>query len=292
MAEAFTLLSRLAYQGYANAQYNLGKAYRDGVGTVCDLELAAHWFMTAAEQGYAKAQRHIGMRLLRGEGIAQDAVAGLSWLILAAQQGLSSADVLRGEYSERMNATLVLEAEQRARNWSPEWGNRQAINISVGVGINSGQCVVGNMGSLRRLSYSALGDAVNLASRFEGFSKLYGVDIVVSEDTLKLAPEYAAIKLDQALVKGKKIPVKIFALLGRRDDEELASIQELRDKHDDMLVAYCKREWDVALALIPHCRALSRQLDQLYDLFERRIEGYKVDPPPENWDGTYMAQSK
>ena len=102
---------------------------------------------------------------------------------------------------------VTLEAEAKAED-------KRFIPINVGIGLNSGECCVGNMGSEQRFDYSVLGDDVNLASRLEGQSKTYGVDIVIGENTRRRAPDYAYIELDLIKVKGKQDAVRIFALMG------------------------------------------------------------------------------
>jgi adenylate cyclase len=84
----------------------------------------------------------------------------------------------------------------------------------MGVGINTGDCLVGNLGSSHRFNYSALGDAVNLSSRIESLSKHYGIPIIISESTRKLVPDFAAIELDAVAVVGKTEIARIYGLLG------------------------------------------------------------------------------
>src|SRR5690606_8766611 len=108
----------------------------------------------------------------------------------------------------RLNDELRAEAAAAGRPHLP---------IRVGIGLNSGLCCVGNMGSQQRFDYSALGDDVNLASRHEGQCKTYGVDIIVGENTQVRAPRQAMIEIDLIQVKGKTRPVRIYALLGGPD---------------------------------------------------------------------------
>jgi len=110
------------------------------------------------------------------------------------------------EYLPKLNDQLKSEAEAEQRAFHP---------IKIGIGLNTGDCVVGNMGSDRRFDYSVLGDAVNLASRLEGQSKTYGMNVVIGPETRAQAPEFAAIELDRLAVKGKKEAVTIHGLLGR-----------------------------------------------------------------------------
>ena len=97
---------------------------------------------------------------------------------------------------------------------------RRFIPIIIGIGLNSGDCCVGNMGSEQRFDYSVLGDDVNLAARLEGQSKNYGVDIVIGENTYQRASGFAYIELDLIKVKGKNDAVRIYALMGEPEHRE------------------------------------------------------------------------
>jgi adenylate cyclase len=109
---------------------------------------------------------------------------------------------------DRINIDLEREAMTEGRVFQP---------LHIGVGINSGECVVGNMGSDERFAYTAMGDAVNLASRLEGQTKTYHVGIILGEATRAAAPTWAALELDLIAVKGKEEAVHIYALLGDAD---------------------------------------------------------------------------
>ncbi|MEQ9639872.1 MAG: CHASE2 domain-containing protein [Alphaproteobacteria bacterium] len=289
---AFATFLREAEQGYANAQYSVAKAYRDGLGVEANVAQAALWFRAAAEQGYAKAQRHLGNRYARGEGVEQDHEEALRWLTLAARQGLTAAEESRAELEDKLSQSQVIAAEQWARTWTPTVSSGRAIKLEIGIGINTGPCIVGNMGSDQRFNYSVLGDAVNLASRLEAQTKNYGTTIIIGEETRLQAPDFAAIELDLIAVKGKRDAVRIYGLLG---DEAMARsdrFHALAAAHDKLLAAYRAQEWDAALEHQQTCRSLDDTLDDLYDLYARRVREYQADPPGEGWDGVYVARSK
>lgn len=290
--KAFELLRAEAEGGFANAQYSLGKAYRDGAGVEPDAKAAAEWFLAAAEQGYAKAQRNIGVRLLRGEGIERDELAGLSWLNIAARGGLATAESARGEFLSGLSTAVTLAAEQQARVWQPTITHKRAIQLEMGVGINTGLCVVGNMGSDRRFNYSAMGDAVNLSSRLEGLCKNYGVGIIISEATNDGIPDFATIELDLIAVKGKREAVKIYGLLGDAELRASDDFAVLQGRHNELLAAYRGQNWSAARGLVTECAALNDALEYLYDIYNQRIDVYEADPPPENWDGVFVASKK
>jgi adenylate cyclase len=166
--------------------------------------------------------------------------------------------------------------------------------IHIGTGLNTGPCVVGNMGSTLRVDYTVLGDDVNLASRLEGQSKAYGVNVVIGPGTREQAPEFAALELDLIKVKGKTRPVRIFALLGDPAVAVSAEFAALAKVHADLLAAYRGRKWDELERLIKEARSLCEpwHLGKLYDLYADRLAACRLDPPAEGWDGVFTATSK
>lgn len=149
--------------------------------------------------------------------------------------------------------------------------------FGMGLGINTGVVVVGNMGSDQRFDYTCLGDHVNLASRLEGQSKPYGVRIVLGPETAnQVSDTYSIFELDCIAVKGKKEGVKIFTL---------ATETEL---HREFLERYYAGNWDDAIKSIYYCKNASPEMIPYYDaMLERLREG-----KPESWDGTFRATSK
>ncbi len=291
-ADSFEHLKLRAEQGSARAQYMLGKAWRDGNGVAADMVEAARWFLLSAEQDYAKAQRHIGNRYAHGEGVTQDAVAAIMWLNLAAGHGLVTAEASLDEVLRSASPEDRNEAERHIRTWQPRTDANSVIRFAMGIGISTGNCVVGNMGSTTRFDYSLLGDPVNLAARLEGQTKNYGVGIIIGEGTRELAPEFAALELDLIAVKGRREAVRIYGLLGAREMAESEEFNVLSERHRQMLAEYRAQRWQAARDLIEDCAGRDGSLEKLYDVYRDRIGQYEQDPPGSNWDGVYVALTK
>ena len=189
------------------------------------------------------------------------------------------------EELETLNAAREAEAKEAGEEFMP---------LKVGVGINTGDCVVGNMGSEQRFDYSVLGDPVNLAARLEGQSKNYGVKVVIGENTLNnLNSRFATLPLDRIAVKGKLVAVSIFTLLGDGNFESSPEFQKLKGVHESMIDAYRAQDWDKAEQLCKDCREIdSGAMAGFYDLYEERIAEYREDSPGADWDGVFIATSK
>jgi len=183
-----------------------------------------------------------------------------------------------------LNAELAAEAAK---------AGAEPIKIAIGVGLNSAVCCVGNMGSQQRFDYSVLGDGVNLAARIEGQTKAYGVAILMGEDTQAAAPELAALEVDLIRVKGKTAPSRIYTLLGGAERARSDEFAKLAEAQGQFLAAYRRGDWIAAVGACRKVRTLAGgALDGLSEVYLRRIEAFRANPPPEGWDGVYTAETK
>jgi len=207
-----------------------------------------------------------------------DAVMAFWGAPLADPQHALHALTAAMDMIQRIN---LLKAEFEAQGW-PE--------IKIGVGINTGEMNVGNKGSEFRVDYTVLGDAVNLGSRLEALTRVYGVDIIVGENTRHAVAEFEFRELDRVKVKGKEKPVAIYEPLGLLDTVDESVQMDLKRFHLG-LEHYRARRWDDAeqefFALSqanPHTK--------LYQIYLDRITQFRQQPPPDDWDGSYTHTSK
>jgi adenylate cyclase len=196
-----------------------------------------------------------------------------------ARNAVAAARSMRARLAE-LNAAWRAQAEAAGQPFAP---------VRIGIGINTGQCCVGNMGSRVRLDYSVLGDPVNLASRLEGLTKLYGVDCVVSGSTVARVPDPDFIELDLVAVSGKAVPVPVYALL---PDAAPAACAELLDLHPRMIAAYRRQDWDTALRLAERLAAAAPALATVYALYRDRIRAFRTAAPPPEWQAVHVAAAK
>lgn len=206
---------------------------------------------------------------------------------------LDDADHARNAAFASLEMFKSLKILNVAREAEAKEAGEKFLELRVGIGINTGEAVVGNMGSEQRFDYSVLGDPVNLASRLEGQSKTYGVDVVIGEKTNRYLDSFATLELDLIAVKGKDEAVRIFALLGKEDFVDNSEFQNLLKKHQIFLDAYRNQEWEKAKKLMQECTPmLGEKMAVLYALYQERIDAFTENPPGKDWDGVYRATTK
>lgn len=186
-------------------------------------------------------------------------------------------------------AALDCQAElaRLRRNWVEEG----LPEIGARIGINSGPCIVGNMGSEERMEYTVTGDSVNLASRLEGASKYYDTLILIGQRTAELAKNDVEVReIDLLRVKGKKEPVVVFELLGRKGQVAEAK-RRVVDRYLEGLTAYKQRDFETACTRFTEALALDPS-DGPSRVYVERSTNYRHTPPPVDWDGVYEMTSK
>jgi adenylate cyclase len=198
-----------------------------------------------------------------------------------APNAIRAAEAMRRRLEE-LNSQWARDAAAAGEPYTP---------LKIGIGINTGECCVGNMGSAQRFNYSVLGDTVNVASRLEGLGKRYGVDIIVGERTAELCPNLPLVELDLVAARGKSKPVKIYTLLPEADaTAPQAEAAPALCRHRELLAAYRAQDWVTALRLLEDdVSANFSTLAECYAVYRRRIKSFLEAPPPPEWDGVYVA---
>jgi adenylate cyclase len=183
-----------------------------------------------------------------------------------------------------------LEMLQALRHLQAAWESRGVPRLEIGVGINTGAMLVGNMGSKRRFNFTVIGDSVNLASRLEGINRQFGTNLIISESTLlQVKDQVVARELDLIRVKGKTQPVKVYELLGLAGDYD--QYRDVVGRFEKGLEAYRSSQWKTAIEMFQEV-VRDHPQDGPSLVFIKRCQDLLAQPPEGAWDGVFVMKSK
>jgi adenylate cyclase len=199
------------------------------------------------------------------------------------------APVESGEHaSQAVRAALAMVLEVQAINQESQMSGMAPI--AIGIGLHTGLMCVGDMGSDVRRSYTVVGDAVNLGSRLEALTKIYGVAIIASQITRDLATAFHWQELDKVRVKGREQAIAIYRPLTRTGTADTHNATELSTWRD-LLRSYRAQDWPQAELLLSDLLRMDAQ-SVLYHLYAKRVAAHKRLPRDLGWDGTTDIETK
>lgn len=174
-----------------------------------------------------------------------------------------------------------------------ELNSRTGYDLRIGIGLNSGTCCVGNLGSSQRFSYSAIGDGVNVASRVEGLCKQYGISILLTDSVAEGASDLAILPIDVVQVAGRTEPVTLFTILGDAAYARESAFHLLHAAQTRFLMFYRAGHLDKARQALDHAVSLRQDsLSNLHALYDQRLKALETNGVPEGWVGVYVAGEK
>lgn len=197
----------------------------------------------------------------------------------------------KGNAADALGAvTAALQMRTALAKLNHEWkGNADRNKLSIGVGVNHGEVIVGNIGARQRMEFTVLGDGVNLAARLESATKQFHADILIGEQVEKLTREHFVYRtVDLLTVKGKTKPVEVFALLS---DRSLPPPAWLETYHAAVKL-YRRREFQAAAEGFQSAQAGISGGDFLCEMYLSRCDAYRLSPPPDDWDGSFTLAEK
>jgi adenylate cyclase len=197
----------------------------------------------------------------------------------------------KGNAQDALGAvTTALQMRAALAKLNADWkGNSDRSKFSIGIGVNHGEVIVGNIGHPQRMEFTVLGDGVNLAARLESATKQFHTDILIGEQVEKLTREHFVYRtVDLMTVKGKTKPVEVFALLSDRSVPPPAWLET----YHVAVKMYRRREFQEAAGRFKFTQEQISGGDFLCEMYLSRCAAYQLSPPPENWDGSFTLAEK
>lgn len=207
---------------------------------------------------------------------------------IMAAWGDTHSESLEADAQRAVSAALQMRVALVKLN--ERWKNeKDRPNLSIGIGVNHGDVIVGNIGHPQRMEFTVLGDGVNLAARLESATKQFHADILIGEQTEKLTrAKFIFRTVDLLTVKGKTKPVEVFALLNDRSQPAPAWLE----KYQDAVKLYRNRKFGEAARLFETARKEIGMKDYLCEMYIERCEIYLEEPPSVDWDGSFTLTEK
>ncbi len=201
--------------------------------------------------------------------------------------------VSAGSARDAQNAVATALAMKRSLiELNKDWKARGMTELAFGIGINHGEAIVGNLGSSEKMELTVIGDAVNLASRLEGLTKEYQLDLLIGETMAPLVQERFLLRtVDYVQVKGKTKPVTVYTVIGERNDITIQSTGAWLPDYEEGLRLYRQRDFTAALQRFETCLQ-SNPDDTLCTIYRKRCQALLTDPPDPAWNGVYVMTKK
>ncbi|MBD3225587.1 MAG: CHASE2 domain-containing protein [Caldithrix sp.] len=188
--------------------------------------------------------------------------------------------------------SAALAMQKDLRKLRTNWLKEGKPEIRARIGINTGEVIVGNMGSQDVFDYTVMGDQVNLGARLEGANKFYDTNIMISEFTyVMIKDQFITRPLDLLRVKGKNKPITVYELIGHKETDFTEDFREFLDIYNRAMELYRQRLWPDALKLFARCIELNKE-DKPSRIYHRRSLEYSKTPPPKEWDGVTTLDEK